>query len=169
MSADCPTEVPPEESPSSCKEQENKAAVDRWLMYFWGKKYDPAIVDELAAPCIFFSHSLHMPRVGPLSLRTFITDLRDAFADFNLERTGDLVADGELVMFRWMCEGTHTGPGFYDLVMGALPDASALKMRFNGMSAIRFKAGKIIEEIGLADGVAAFDCAFRRKAAGHSD
>jgi predicted ester cyclase len=82
-----------------------------------------------------------------------MTDLREAFADLSLERTVDLVADGDVVMFRWMCEGTHTGPAFYDLVMGALPDASDRKMRFSGMSAIRLKAGKITEEIGLADGV----------------
>jgi hypothetical protein len=60
-------------------------------------------------------------------------------------------------MFRWMCEGTHTGLAFYDLVMGALPDASHRKMRFSGMSAIRLKAGKITEEIGLADGVTALN------------
>ena len=41
--------------------------------------------------------------------------------------------------------------------MGVLPDASNRKMRFSGMSAIRLKAGKIIEEIGLADGVTALD------------
>jgi hypothetical protein len=60
-------------------------------------------------------------------------------------------------MFRWMCAGTHAGPAFYDLVMGALPDASDRKMRFSGMSAIRLKAGKIVEEVGLADGVTALN------------
>ena len=38
-----------------------------------------------------------------------------------------------------------------------LPDASHRKMRFSGMSAIRLKAGKITEEIGLADGVTALN------------
>jgi hypothetical protein len=31
-------------------EEGNKTIVDRWLMAFWGKDYNPAIVDELAAP-----------------------------------------------------------------------------------------------------------------------
>jgi predicted ester cyclase len=84
-------------------------------------------------------------------------ELREAFPDFSLERVADLVADGDAVMFRWMCEGTHTGPAFYDLPMGALPDTSGREMRFSGMSAIRLKAGKITDEIGLADGVAALD------------
>ena len=82
-------------------------------------------------------------------------ELREAFPDFSLERVADLVADGDVVMFRWICEGSHTGPAFYDLLMGALPDASGRKMRFTGMSAIRLEAGKIIEETGLADGVTA--------------
>jgi predicted ester cyclase len=106
---------------------------------------------------MFFSHSLHLPRIGPVSLKAFMTDLREAFPDLSLERTTGLTADGDVVMFRWMCEGTHAGPAFYDLVMGALPDASDRKMRFSGMSAIRLKAGKIVEEIGLADGLTALN------------
>jgi predicted ester cyclase len=157
MNVDRFTEMPTGAPSSPRKEEENKAIVDRWLTSFWGKDYDPAIVDELAAPNIFFSYSLHMPRIGPVSLKTFMTDLREAFPDLSLERTADLVADGDVVMFRWMCEGTHTGPAFYDLVMGALPDASDREMRFSGMSAIRLKAGKITEEIGLADGVTALN------------
>jgi hypothetical protein len=157
MNANRLSEMPASAPSSPRKEEENKAIVDRWLTGFWGKDYDPAIVDEPAAPSIFFSYSLHIPRIGPVSLKTFMTDLREAFADLILERTADLVADGDMVMFRWMCEGTHTGPAFYDLVMGALPDASDRKMRFSGMSAIRLKAGKITEEIGLADGVTALN------------
>ena len=155
MHADHPTEMPPTPPSSPCNEEENKAIVEQWLTSFWGKDYDPAVVGELAAPSIFFSYSLHMPRVRPLSLKAFMTDLREAFPDLSLGRTADLVANGDVVMFRWMCEGTHTGPAFYDLIMGALPYASGGKMRFSGMSAIRLKAGKITEEIGLADGVTA--------------
>jgi predicted ester cyclase len=157
MNVDRLTEMPTGAPSSARKTEENKAIVDRWLTSFWGNDYNPAIVDELAAPDVFFSYSLHMPRIGPVSLKTFRADLREAFPDLSLERTADLVADGDVVMFRWMCEGTHTGPAFYDLVMGALPDASDRKMRFSGMSAIRLKAGKITEEIGLADGVTALN------------
>jgi hypothetical protein len=60
-------------------------------------------------------------------------------------------------MFRWVCEGTHTGTASYDLVMGALPAASGRKMRFTGMSSIRLEGEQIVEEIALADGVTAFD------------
>src|SRR3984893_17012639 len=137
---------------SAQKEQENKAIVDRWLTNFWGKDYDPAIVEDLAPRHIFFNHSLHTPRVGRESLKTFMADLREAFPDFHVERTANLVAEGDVVMSRWVCEGTHMGPAFYDLVMGALSKASGRKTRFAGMSCMRFENGKIVEEIELADG-----------------
>ena len=30
--------------------EENKAIVGRWFTEFWGKDFNPAIIDELAAP-----------------------------------------------------------------------------------------------------------------------
>jgi predicted ester cyclase len=157
MNVDRLTELAADAPTFSRKEEENKAIVDRWLTNFWGKNYNPAIVDELAACDIFFNHSLHTLRVGPVSLKTFMAELREAFPDLSVERTANLVAEGDTVMIRWVCEGTHTGPSFYDLVMGALPGASGRKMRFTGMSAIRLEAGRITEEIGLADGVTALN------------
>jgi predicted ester cyclase len=139
------------------KEEENKAIVDRWFTSFWGKNYDPAIVDKLAACRIFFNYSLHLPRVGRMPLKTFMVDLREAFPDFRCERTVSLIADGDEVVVRWVCEGTHTGPTFYDLVMGALPEASGRKMRFTGMSVVRLEDGAITEETGLSDGVTALN------------
>ena len=112
MKVDRLTEMPTDASSSACKTEENKAIVDRWLTSIWGNGCNPAIVDELAAPDIFLSNSLHMPRIGPVSLKTFMANLREAFPDLSLERAADLVADGDVVMFRWMCEGTHTGPAF---------------------------------------------------------
>ena len=35
-------------------------------------------IDELAARHIFFNYSLHLPRVGRMSLKTFVADLREA-------------------------------------------------------------------------------------------
>ena len=46
----------------------------------------------------------------------------------------------------------YTGPAFYDLIMGAPPEASGRKMRITGMSAAQLADGRINEEIGLADG-----------------
>ena len=37
----------------------NKAVVARWSDRFWGKDFDPGVIDELAAPDIRFEYSLH--------------------------------------------------------------------------------------------------------------
>jgi hypothetical protein len=39
--------------------EENKAVVGRWFTEFWGKEFNPAVIDELAAPDIRFEYSLH--------------------------------------------------------------------------------------------------------------
>ena len=40
---------------------ENKAIVGRWFAEFWGNPWNPAVVDELAAPDIRFEYSMHAP------------------------------------------------------------------------------------------------------------
>ena len=56
---------------------------------------------------------------------------------------------------RWEGGGTHTGPAFSDFLVGSLPAATGRKMHFTGTTVLRLKNGKIIEEIGLDDGVRA--------------
>ena len=46
------------------RQDDNKAIVGRWFTHFWGKEYNPAIVDELAAPDMLLQYSLHAPRRG---------------------------------------------------------------------------------------------------------
>ena len=157
MSPVCLAEMAPDAPTRFHQEEENKAIVDRWFKSFWGQNYDPAIVDELAAGHVLFNYWLHLPRVGRMPLKSFMADLREAFPDFRCERTASLTADGDEVVVRWVCEGTHTGPTFYDLVMGALPEASGRKMRFTGMSVVRLENGAITGETGLADGVTALN------------
>jgi hypothetical protein len=43
---------------------DNKAIVGRWFTEFWGPDFDPAVIDELAAPDIRFEYSLHAPCRG---------------------------------------------------------------------------------------------------------
>ena len=38
--------------------QENKAIVGRWFTEFWGNPWNPAIIDELAAPDMLLQYSL---------------------------------------------------------------------------------------------------------------
>jgi predicted ester cyclase len=49
----------------------------------------------------------------------------------------------------------HTGPAFSDLLVGSLAAATGRKMHFTGTTVLKLKDGKIVEEIGLDDGVTA--------------
>jgi predicted ester cyclase len=137
------------------KVEDNKAIVGRWFTDFWGKTCQLSIVDELAAPEMLLRYSLHEPRHGRYDIKAFMTDFRTAFPDLNFWGTADLIAEGDYVVGRWEGGGTHTGPAFSDFLIGSLPAASGRKMRFTGTTVLRLQNGKIVEEIGLDDGVTA--------------
>jgi predicted ester cyclase len=137
------------------KVEDNKAIVGRWFTDFWGKTCQLSIVDELAAPEMLLQYSLHEPRRGRDDIKAFMTDFRTAFPDLNFWGTADLIAEGDYVVGRWEGGGTHTGPAFSDFLIGSLPAASGRTMRFTGTTVLRLQNGKIVEEIGLDDGVTA--------------
>src|SRR5437764_5824707 len=135
--------------------EENKAVVGRWFTEFWGKDFNPAVIDELAAPDIRFEYSLHAPLRGRDAVREFAGKFRAAFPDLNFWGTADLIAEGDYVVGQWEGGGTHTGPAFRDFLMGSLPPATGRKMHFTGTTVLRIQSGKITQEIGLDDGVKA--------------
>ena len=137
------------------KEDFNKAVVGRWFTDFWGKSCNLGIVDEIAAPDMLLQYSLHEPRRGRQDIKAFMTDFRKAFPDLNFWGTADLIAEGEYVVGRWEGGGTHSGPAFSDFLAGSLPAATGRKMHFTGTTVLRVRDGKILEEIGLDDGVTA--------------
>jgi predicted ester cyclase len=136
-------------------EQENKAIVGRWFTSFWGSTCDLSIVDELAAPDMLLQYSLHEPRRGHADIKAFMTDFRAAFPDLSFGGAADLIAEGDYVVGRWVGGGTHSGPAFSDFLVGPLPAATDRKMHFTGTTVLRLENGKIVEEIGLDDGVTA--------------
>ena len=137
------------------KEQENKAVVGRWFTEFWGKNANLGVIDEIAAPDMLFKYSLHEPRRGRDDIKAFITDFRAAFPDLNFWGTADLIAEGDYVVGQWEGGGTHTGAAFDDFLAGGLPPATGRKLHFTGTTVLKVVNGKIVEEIGLDDGVTA--------------
>jgi predicted ester cyclase len=137
------------------KETDNKAVVGRWFTDFWGKSVNLAVIDEIAAPDMLLKYSLQEPRRGRQDIKAFMTDLGAAFPDLNFWSTADLIAEGDYAVGQWECGGTHTGPAFNDFLVGGLPAASGRKMRFTGTTVLKVVNGKIVEEIGLDDGVSA--------------
>jgi len=136
-------------------EEDNKAIVGRWFTRFWGETCDLSVVDELAAPDMLLNYSLHEPRRGREDIKAFMSGFRAAFPDLNFWGAAGLIAEGEFVVGRWEGGGTHSGAAFGDFLAGSLPAASGRKMHFTGTTVLRLKDGKIVEEIGLDDGVTA--------------
>jgi len=140
---------------TTTQEENNKAIVGRWFSDFWGKTCNLGVVDELAAPDMLLKYSLHEPRRGRSDIKAFMTDFRNAFPDLNFWGAADLIAEGDYVVGRWEGGGTHTGPAFSDFLIGSLPAATGRKMHFTGTTVLKLTNGKIVEEVGLDDGVTA--------------
>ena len=115
------------------KEDDNKAVVVRWFTDFWGKSPNLSVVDEIAAPDMLLKYSLHEPRRGRDDIKAFMTNFRAAFPDLNFWGTADLIAEGDYVVGQWEGGGMH----------------------FTGTTVLKVINGKIVEEIGLDDGVTA--------------
>ncbi|MER9165273.1 ester cyclase [Mesorhizobium sp. M0715] len=137
------------------KQQDNKAVVVRWFTGFWGESCDLSVVDDIAAPDMLLKYSLHEPRRGRDDIKAFMTDFRAAFPDLNFWATADLIAEGDYVVGQWEGGGTHTGPASSDFLAGSLPAATGRTMRFTGTTVLKVVDGRIVEEIGLDDGVTA--------------
>jgi predicted ester cyclase len=136
-------------------QDDNKAIVGRWFTDFWGETCDLTVVDEIAAPDMLLKYSLHAPRRGREDIKAFMTNFRAAFPDLKFWGVADLIAEGDYVVGQWEGGGTHTGPAFSDFLIGGLPTATGRKMHFTGTTVLRLKDGKIVEEVGLDDGVTA--------------
>src|SRR6266702_1367917 len=104
--------------------EENKAVVGRWFTEFWGKGFNPAVIDELAAPDIRFEYSLHAPLRGRDAVRAFAGKFRAAFPDLSFWGTAGLIAEGDYVVGQWEGGGTHTGAAFDGMPVGSLPPAT---------------------------------------------
>jgi predicted ester cyclase len=136
-------------------QSKNKAVVGRWFTEFWGKTYNPAVVDELASTEMFLRYSLHRSRHGHEDIKAFMHGFREAFPDLSFLGTAPLLADGDHVIGQWEGGGTRTGPAFSDFLAGSLPAASGKKIHFTGITILRLNNGRIVEEVGLDDGVTA--------------
>ena len=136
-------------------QDDNKAIVGRWFTDFWGKTCDLRVVDEIAAPDMLLKYSLHEPRRGHDDIKAFMKDFRAAFPDLNFWGTADLIAEGDYVVGQWEGGGTHTGSAFKDFLAGSLSANTGRKMHFTGVTVLKLKDGKVLEEIGLDDGVKA--------------
>jgi steroid delta-isomerase-like uncharacterized protein len=115
----------------------NRNAVRRLIEEVWNKGNLP-VADELFAYS-YIHHDASTPDVGRGAdgEKKRATLYRTAFPDFRL-MIEDMIAEGETVMARWSCRGTHKGD-----LSGIAPTGKQFSI--SGVSVARFENGKIVE------------------------
>ena len=129
-----------------------KAVVWRFIAAIWHQgRFE--LLDDLIAPTYIHHTSRtaaddgHEVR-GPDGVRREVTAWRSAFPDlrFTLD---DLLVEGDKVMARWTCRGTHHG-----VFRGIAPTGKSVT--FTGMTLYRITQGKIVEQWTVEDGVSLY-------------
>src|SRR5690242_20909099 len=115
----------------------NKNVVRRLFEEVWNKG-NLQVTDELFTPN-YSHHDLATPDVGrgPESEKKRATLYRTAFPDLRLT-VEDILAEGETVVARWSCRGTHKGD-----LNGIAPTGKQFNV--TGVSMVRFTNGKMSE------------------------
>jgi steroid delta-isomerase-like uncharacterized protein len=115
----------------------NKNVVRRLFEEVWNNGY-LHVADELFAPN-YIHHDASTPDVGrgPESEKKRATLYRTAFPDLRLTAE-DIIAEGETVVARWSCHGTHRGD-----LNGITPTGKPITIY--GVSIARFDNGKMVE------------------------
>jgi steroid delta-isomerase-like uncharacterized protein len=116
---------------------QNKTVVRRLFEELWNKGNLP-VADELFAPT-YNHHDSSTPDAGrgPESEKKRVTLYRTAFPDIRLT-IEDIIAEGETVVARWTCRGTHRGD-----LNGIAPTGK--QVTISGVSVVRFANGKMSE------------------------
>jgi steroid delta-isomerase-like uncharacterized protein len=117
--------------------EQNKAIVRRLFEELWNKG-NLSVADQLFSP----NYAHHDPSTpdfgrGPESERKRATLYRTAFPDLQLT-IEDLLAEGETVMARWSCRGTHKGD-----LSGIAPTGK--QFTISGVTIARLTNGKLAE------------------------
>jgi steroid delta-isomerase-like uncharacterized protein len=132
--------------------EEHKAVVWRSIAAIWHQGQFEAIEEVMAPTYVYHTshtagdggHEAH----GPDGVRHVVTAWRSAFPDlrFTLE---DLLVEGDKVVARWTCHGTHHG-----VFRGLAPTGK--RVTFTGMTLYRMAQGKIVEQWTVEDGVSLY-------------
>ena len=117
--------------------EQNKSNVRRLFEEVWNQGH-VTVADELFTPT-YTHHDSSTPDVGrgPESEKKRVTLYRNAFPDLRLT-IEDIIAEGETVVARWSCRGTHKGD-----LNGIAPTGK--QFNITGVSIARFTNGKMFE------------------------
>jgi steroid delta-isomerase-like uncharacterized protein len=117
--------------------EHNKAIVRRLFAELWNNG-NLSVADEIFAPT-YAHHDASTPDFGkgPDSEKRRASLYRNAFPDIHLT-IEDVIAEGETVMTRWSCRGTHKGD-----LNGIAPTGKHITT--SGVTIARVSNGKIVE------------------------
>jgi steroid delta-isomerase-like uncharacterized protein len=117
--------------------EQNKTVVRRTFDELWNKG-NLALADEFFAPK-YDHHDPSTPDVGrgPESEKKRATLYRNAFPDLRLT-VENLIAEGETVVARWSCHGTHKGE------LNGIPPTGK-QFTISGVTIAHFENGKMVE------------------------
>jgi steroid delta-isomerase-like uncharacterized protein len=117
--------------------EQNKAIVRRLFAELWSNG-NLSLADQLFTPN-YTHHDSSSPDFGhgPESERKRATLYRTAFPDLHLT-IEDIIAEGDTVMTRWTCRGTHKGD-----LNGIAPTGK--QVTISGMTVARLANGKLAE------------------------
>jgi steroid delta-isomerase-like uncharacterized protein len=125
---------------------DNKALARRWFEEVWNKGRVEAIDEMFASDGR--AYGLGDQPLGPSDFKTFHAAYRKAFPDMRIH-IDHVIAEGDLVAMRWTVAATHRGE-----LMGLV--ATGKPSRFEGMSFLRIRDGKIIEGWNVFDQLSMF-------------
>jgi steroid delta-isomerase-like uncharacterized protein len=117
--------------------EQNKAIVRRVFEELWNQG-NLSVADQLFTPN-YTDHDSSSPDFGhgPESERKRVTLYRNAFPDMRLT-IEDLIAEGDTVVARWSCHGTHKGD-----LNGIAPTGK--QFTISGVTVARLLSGKLAE------------------------
>jgi steroid delta-isomerase-like uncharacterized protein len=117
--------------------EQNKAIVRRLFAELWNQG-NLSVADEIFAPN-YSHHDSSTPDfgLGPDSEKRRLALYRGAFPDLHLT-IEDVIAEGETVMTRWSCRGTHKGD-----LNGLAPTGK--RITISGVTVVRVSNGKMAE------------------------
>lgn len=122
--------------------ERNKALVRRYVERIWGQR-DLSAMQEFEAPDYWRRCGLPRSVHDPAHVTAVLEATYTAFPDYRLE-ISDMVADGDLVAWRWVSSGTHLGA-----YMGIEPTGRAVVT--TGIAIYRVEDGRISQRWGEAD------------------
>ncbi|HEV7126024.1 MAG TPA: ester cyclase [Ktedonobacterales bacterium] len=128
--------------PDEANSETNLALVRRYLDEAWNRG-NLAVIDELMAPNYVRILPLPAPPLDREGQKRRIAGFRTAFPDLHLD-VEQLLAQGDLVAFRILIRGTHTGP-----FQGLAPTGRSITLTATDI--LRIAGGQVVEHWGNLD------------------